>query len=92
MKNLLILERIIFNCQGPKISFTELSHVLFYYSYLVVIMRGSRKFCQRGSNFDNVFFDEGRKDPSTTIRGSSSARQRNAIKLRFAGVPMMAHQ
>ena len=27
-------------------------------------MRGSRKFCQRGSNFDNVFFsivDEGRE-------------------------------
>ena len=65
-------------------------------------MRGSRKFCQRGSNYDNVFFfffffflffvlfDGGREDPSTTINGLSSARQRNATKLRFAGVPMMA--
>ena len=39
-------------------------------------MRGSRKFCQRGSNFENVSFwfvlfsflvDEGREDPNTTI-------------------------
>ena len=47
----------------------------------VFLMRGSRTFCQRGSNFDNVFFlvDEGRKDPNTTINGPSSARQRNAI-------------
>ena len=50
-----------------------------------ISMRGSRKFCQRGSNFYNVFcccffqFDEGRKDQSTTISGLSSARQRNAI-------------
>ena len=48
-------------------------------------MRGSRKFCQRGSNCNNVFFlsffifDEGRKDPSNTISGPSLARQRNAI-------------
>ena len=55
-----------------------------------------KKFCQRGSNFDNVFFvlffliDEGREDPSTTISGPSSARQRNAIKWRFAGVLIMA--
>ena len=36
----------------------------------MAIMRGSRKFCQRGSNFDNVVLfcvDEGREDPSTTI-------------------------
>ena len=51
-------------------------------------MRGSRKICQRGSNFENVYFcfvlfsflvDEGREDPNTTISGPSSARQRNAI-------------
>ena len=37
-------------------------------------------FCQRGSNFDNVFLvDEGREDPNTTISGPSSARQRNVI-------------
>ena len=62
-------------------------------------MRGSRKFCHRGSNFDKVFLpfsftfflvDEGREDPSTTISGPSPARQRNAIELRFAGVLMMA--
>ena len=57
---------------------------------LATEMRGSRKFCQRGSNFDNVLVDEGKEDPSTTINGPSSARQRNAIKWRFAGVPMIA--
>ena len=38
-------------------------------------MRGSRKFFQRGSNFDYVFFflvDDGREDPNTTISGPSS--------------------
>ena len=35
------------------------------------------------------YFYEGREDPSTTICGQSLARQRNAIKWRFAGVPMM---
>ena len=59
-------------------------------------MRGSRQFCPRGSNFDNIFFsffflvDEGRKDPKTIINGPSWARQRNAIIWWFAGVPMMA--
>ena len=50
-------------------------------------MRGSR-WC----NFDNLFplVEEGRDDPSTTISGPSLARQRNAIKWRFAGVPMIA--
>ena len=52
-------------------------------------MRGSRKFCQRGSKFDNVFYsisfyvDEGREDPNTTISGPSSACQRNAIEMAF---------
>ena len=54
----------------------------------ITSMSGSRKFCQRGSNFDaflllffGVFFkfDEARKDPYTTISGPSTARQRNAI-------------
>ena len=59
-------------------------------------MHGSRKLCQRGSNFDSVFFyifllvDEGRKDPNTSISGPSSARKQNAIKGRFAGMPMLA--
>ena len=42
-------------------------------------MRGSRKFCQRGSNFDVFLVDDGRDDPNTTKSGPSSARQRNAI-------------
>ena len=49
-------------------------------------MRGSRKFCQKGSNSD-VFFlsfffflvDEERKDSKTAKSRPSSARQRNAI-------------
>ena len=42
-------------------------------------MRGFRKFCQRGSTFDNGFLIvEGREDQNTTIRGQSSARQQNA--------------
>ena len=46
------------------------------------ILRRSRKFCQRGSDFDNVFFsvDEGRDDPNTTISGPTSDRQRNACR------------
>ena len=62
-------------------------------------MRGARTFCQRWSNFDNVFFfsfiflvDERSKDLNTTISGLSPARQRNAIKWRFAGVPLMAQR
>ena len=46
-------------------------------------MRGSRKFCQGGSNFlkKETFFlvDEGRKDQNITKSGPSSARQPNAI-------------
>ena len=54
--------------------------------YLVYLMRGSRKFCQRRSNIDSVFFllMRGKEDPNTTINGSSSARQR------FAGGPKIA--
>ena len=43
------------------------------------VMHGSRKFCQSGSNFGNVFFlvDEGWVDPNSTISisGPSLARQ-----------------
>ena len=38
------------------------------------------------------FFYEGKEDPKSTKRRQSSARQRNAIKWRFAGGPMMAQQ
>ena len=43
-------------------------------------MPGSRKFCQRGSKFDNVFFlvDRGIEDPNIPLIWSLSARQRNA--------------
>ena len=47
-------------------------------------MQGSRKFFQRGSNFDYVFLvDEARGDSNTTISEPSSARQRNAIEMAF---------
>ena len=47
-------------------------------------MRGSRKFCQRGSKFDNFFLvDEMIEDPNMTINGPSSTRQRNAIEMAF---------
>ena len=57
-------------------------------------MRGSRKFCQRGSKIDKIFIlfylvDEGIEVPNITINGPSSTRQRNAIKWRFAGGPMV---
>ena len=35
--------------------------------------------------------DEGGEEPNTTISGPSSARQRNAIKWRFAGGPLMSN-
>ena len=77
-------------CDGQSCGTTISKHLHY--------MRGSRKFCQRGSNFDVFFFllfffflvDESREDPSTTISGPSEARQRNAIKWRFAGMPLMA--
>ena len=46
----------------------------------------SRKFYQRGSNFDNFVFvcwflvDEEREGPNTTINGSMMARQGNSIR------------
>ena len=54
-------------------------------AYISDSMRGSRKFCERGSNFDNVvfLFNEGREDPDTTISGPLSACQRNAMQMEF---------
>ena len=53
------------------------------YNQSVHNMRGSRKFCQRGSKFDDFFIfflvDEGIEDPNTAINRLSSARQRIAI-------------
>ena len=43
-------------------------------------MRGPTKFCQRGSNSDNVFLvDKGREDHNSTKSGTSSASKRNVI-------------
>ena len=45
-----------------------------------------KKFCQRGSNFNFLFFyffDERRNDSNNTISGPSTGRQRNAIQMAF---------
>ena len=42
--------------------------------HTVLFMRGSRKFCQRGTNSDNIFICW-RGDPNSTKSGPSSARQ-----------------
>ena len=46
-------------------------------------LRVSRRFCQRGSTFDNFFNIEGRENPNTTLSGPSS------FKWRFAGGPIL---
>ena len=58
-------------------------------------MRGSRKFCQRGSNFDwfmTFFFlnVEGREDPNKTISDHHRPASKTPFEWCFAGVPMMA--
>ena len=54
-------------------------------------MRGSRMFCQRGSNFFIFFFLVDERRENTTISGPSLAppekRHKNGV---FSGVPMMA--
>ena len=70
----------------------KLHNIKVWLPDLTVFMRESIKLCQKGSDFDKVFLvDEGREDPSTTISGPLTTRQRNVIKCRFAGVPIMAH-
>ena len=52
----------------------------------MVCMRGSRRFCQWGSKFENFFLflvDWGIEDPNTAINGPSSTRQQNAIEMGF---------
>ena len=58
-------------------------------------MRGSRKFCQRGSNFDVFFFNfdvffrfffslmKGRRVQIPLLAGHHRPRQRNAIQMEF---------
>ena len=48
--------------------------------YSTTTMRGLRKFCPSGSNYDNVFsVVGGREDPNTTISAPSSVCRPNAI-------------
>ena len=51
-------------------------------------MCGSRQFCQRGSNYGNLFLSlffvhggEGENESNATVCGSSSTRLRNAINI-----------
>ena len=55
-------------------------------------MHGSRKFCQWGSEFDNVYLvDEGIENLNVTKNGATiSPRGKRHFKWRFAGGPMMA--
>ena len=55
----------------------QIERLLLQLRVLEIGMRRSRKFCQRGSNFDVFFslFDEGRKGPNTTFSGQSTARE-----------------
>ena len=66
-----------------------------YNKSMPINMRGSRKFCQRASNSDNVFFfvflvDEGSKDQNYTKTGHDRPASETPFKWRFAGVAMMA--
>ena len=52
--------------------------------FVVEAMRGSRKFCQRGSNTDFFMLLMGwKEDRNATKSGQSSARQRNATEMAF---------
>ena len=59
-------------------------------NFVFCFMRGSRKLCQRGSNSDNVFFDEGREVPSSTKEDNHRPANDTPFQWRFAGGPMMA--
>ena len=59
-----------------------------------MLMRGSRKFCQRRSKLEILggflLVDEARviEDPNITINGSSTAASETPFKWRFAGGQM----
>ena len=50
---------------------------------MIEIMRGSRKFCQRGSQLDIFLADERREDRNASISGPSLAHKRNNISMVF---------
>ena len=61
-------------------------------------MRGSRKFCQRGSNSDKFFFvvvvfrgERGSKNHHEQANMGLPAKREMSLKWRFAGKPIMAH-
>ena len=62
------------------------------YAYVALLIRGSRKFCQRGSNSDVGFLSRwsvgGSKLPLKA--GHHWLASETPFKWRFAGVPMMA--
>ena len=59
-------------------------------------MRGSRKFCQRGSKLDNVFFlllflsDEGKRIQIQLQMGHHQPASETPFKWRIADGPMIA--
>ena len=53
-------------------------------------IRGSRKFCQKGSNFDNVFLGGRGEEPKPLSVGHHWPASETPFKWRFAGVPLMA--
>ena len=62
-----------------RVTVTMFVAVLVLVSFLVLQLsiHGSKKFCQRGSNFDKLFFFSlmKEKDPNTSISGASTAHQ-----------------
>ena len=76
---------------------TFMSRINFVLSKMT-IMRGSRKFCQRGSNSDNVFFfffffffEAGREDPKLALQaGHHRPTSETPCKWRITGGLMMA--
>ena len=87
------LNPITVYCYGSLFTYKELGWALDLFVYCVRSWPcGDPESFVRGYQLLQFFLsvDEGREDPSTTISGPSSVRQRNAIKWRFAGMPMMA--
>ena len=79
-----VFKLVYFHCVlkyvGKFIHSPNHNYFIKYHITFILSMRGSSKFCQRGSKFDNVFLVvEGREDPNIIINGPSSACQRNAI-------------
>ena len=62
-------------------------------THMMYGMRGPRKFCQRWSNFENVFFFSLMRGEMIQIalkRGHHRPARETPLKWRFAGGPMMA--